>query len=285
MDTQQTNHPEKPIGVFRRSVTFAKKSISLLVQDYRVMYIPLLFGIITSLFMAGFLLFYIFSNINNGKISSGTILFVWFMVVFFSTSARIAVTLSLRPRLLGSSISLKESFIKMMKKTDFIFGWSFVSSAVGMLLVAFPFDSYSLFTSMILSVYWMFGTYFIIPSIVEEEISLASAFSNSVEALKRSWKEIIVVNFAFRLIVVPVFLLFVYLIAVLFYSLPAAPLALEILIFIITVVILLLMVTLMVFSMLFRTSLDLVLYTLNRKEEGGHIAEIILKKPRKTKLL
>jgi hypothetical protein len=206
---EETITPEKAPGIFRASWILARKSLSLLRQDANIIFFPVFFGFFTVLILAGFFVLRQLYLGSGGYMATGTFLFLWFIILFIATFAKYGITVSLRSRLIGKPISITAAFNKTTEKIQIIFEWAFIASAVGVLLFVLAKGIYSLLFVGLLGVYWNLATYFIIPSFTEEKVkSLSEALIESVLALKRSWKEMVIINigfyFALSLVTIPV---------------------------------------------------------------------------------
>jgi hypothetical protein len=284
MDKQQENiNLSRKSNIFYESFVLAKKSFSLVRKDPHIILFPILSAmlivfLLTMVFVLRFLL------TLEGKISLALILLLGFIAVFFSTFSKIGATLCLRSHITGAPISVKSAFKNTIKKIDLIFVWSMISSFVGVILLILPSDIYTTLIAILFGIYWSLATYFIVPAFTENGAIFSHSFARSVEVLKRSWKEMIIINVAFEFLFAFVFIFFVAMFGDLLFLFPlfvaVAPffagvsaIAMAFLIFILAF--------LTIVGMLFRVSLNLVLYLRVPEHKTGKF-ETIKKTVRKT---
>ena len=264
MDTQQ-----EKIGIFRSSYALAKKSLSLIRQDHHIIIFPVLFGLLAILFLTGFFVLRFLFLGEGGTISVGTILFLSFIVIFLSVFMKIAVTLCLRSYLAKKPITAREAFRRTGKKIDFIFRWALCSSFVGLFLLILPFDFYSTIFFAILSVYWSLATYFIIPALSEENTVFSESFSYSIQSLKKSFGEMIIINVAFVFLFAFMVILTITILADFIILFPLIALAMPIFAgfsILCIAMFIFFLALLIIFSVLYQASLILVLYNLSAPE-------------------
>jgi hypothetical protein len=285
MDKQQEKSKlsEKRNSIFRESYVLAKKSFSLVRKDPHVILFPILSASLIVFFLtAVFVLRFLF--LSEGRISLSLSLFLGFIVVFFSTFSKIGATLCFRSHITGAPILVRDAFRKTAKKIDLIFAWSMISSFVGVILLILPSDIYTALIAILFGAYWSLSTYFIMPAFSENGAIFSQSFARSVDALKKSWKEMILINLGFEFLFAFIFVFFVAIFGDLLFLFPlflavtpffagVSALVMAFLIFILAF--------LTIIGMLFRVSLNLVLYMLVPEHQTGKI-ETIKKTIRKT---
>ncbi|MCK9352399.1 MAG: DUF6159 family protein [Candidatus Paceibacterota bacterium] len=264
MDKQEKMHlSEKSQGIFRESYHLAKKSFSLMRKDHHLILFPILSGVLTAVLLAGFfVLRHVFLG-GGGRISPAAILLLWSIVVFLSTFMKLSVIACFRSYLSGNAISLHEAFRKSAMKIDLILSWTIISSFVGVFLLIMPSEIYTTVISGVLGIYWSLSTYFIIPAFSEDGATLSESFYHSLEALKRAWKEMMIINVGFEFLFAFAFILIAATLGDFLFLFPlisaSAPF-LSSVSFIIIVFLVFILIALFLFSILYRISFNLVLY-------------------------
>jgi hypothetical protein len=291
METQQETivPAPKPLGIFHTSRLLAKKGLFLIRAEPNLAIFPLLFGVFSIFFLVSFFVLY-FGLWDMGKLSPAAFFFLWFVFAFAAMFMKIGITTHLLFCIAHIPISIKQSFKNATKKTELIFVWAIVSSFVGVILWVFPFDSYSLLIAGLLSVYWSLATYFMVPALSEKEAMFPGVFRHSIEALKRSWREMIVINAVFEFLFASVFIFAVIILRDFLILFPLLVGVMPVFAGFSFFFILLLsfsLVFLAIFAALFRTSYNLVLYLHNKKDASAEISaeKTPAKKPGRKKLI
>lgn len=287
---QETIAPApKTSGVFHTSRLLAKKGLFLIRMEPDLALFPLLSGVFSLFFLAFFFVLH-FSFFGIGKISPAALLLFWFVFAFVAMFMKIGITTHLLHLIAHMPISVKQSFKNAAKKTELIFVWAIASSFVGVFLWVFPFNLHSLLIAGLLSVYWSLATYFMAPALSEKDAIFPGVFRHSIEALKRSWKEMIIINAVFEFLFATVFIFAVIILRdflILFPLLVGVMPVFAGFSFLFILLLSFFLIFLAVFSALFRTSYDLILYLHNKKDAPAEIfaEKMPVKKPGRKKLI
>lgn len=180
--------------------SMAKSSWRVIMNDKKLLWFPVVSGILFVLVSASFLvpLGILFDQNKlldaNGspRIWCYAILFAFYFatyfVIIFCNAALVSCTLL---HFNGENPTLGDGFRTAMARLPQILAWALVSASVGLLLKAIEsvHEKLGEILSSLLGSAWSIMTYFVVPILVVEKVGPFEAVSRSVKLMKQTWGE------------------------------------------------------------------------------------------------
>lgn len=189
------------MGRIGRSMQLVGQSYRILMRDKELMVLPLISGIFilgvaASFFMATGLSAGRFDRNDPMTLASTFVAYVlvYAIGIFFQA----AVVAGATERMRGGDPTVRSSLQAAWSRVGAIVAWAVVAATVGMLLRAIQ-DRAGFIGRLIVSLVgaaWSLATFFMVPVLVFEDVSLPDAFSKSVNAFKTTWGESIAGSFS-----------------------------------------------------------------------------------------
>ncbi|WP_089383106.1 DUF6159 family protein [Halorubrum vacuolatum] len=194
------------IGFFdrlRTGWTLTKDSVDVL-RRYPVLAVfPLLAGISGLVFFTIFLVPLWIGNLIGSGVEFAVLLVLYFVTTFVSTYFACALVYASNEAFHDREPGVMDSLRAVSDRLGPIVVWSIISATVSVVLRSLE-DSDSGIARLVGSLFalgWTVMTFFIVPVIVFEEISVRSMFSRSASAFRDTWGETIGAGFGITLIV------------------------------------------------------------------------------------
>jgi hypothetical protein len=194
------------VGFFGRLKTgwnLALDSFSVLRSNPILMVFPAVAGIAALLFLIGLFV----PAVVVGSVSDTiaiALLFVYYLVAtFVSTYCTAALVYGSNKAFHGEDVRIGECFAAANQRLGPIVIWSVIAATVSIILNSLE-DSDSIVVRIITAFFaagWTIMTFFMIPVIVFEDVSVTSMFSRSLETFKKTWGETLGAGFGVGLIV------------------------------------------------------------------------------------
>lgn len=229
--TQTQNTPTTPpMGRFAMSWRVFKSSAGLLRQDKALMVFPLLSGVVSltvllTLFVPIAVLTGMVSALQNDT-ANNIMIYVWlflyylvgaFVVAYFNS----ALTACIMMRLQGTKPTIRAGLRVANKHLGQIFVWALVSATVGVLLhiildwahkkLSIVGRMMTTFIVGLIGVAWSLATYFVVPVIVVQNLSVKEALKSSGSLFKKTWGENVIGNISmgifFVLLLTPIIII------------------------------------------------------------------------------
>lgn len=201
-----TRTASRRVGLFdriRTGWTLTKDSASVIRDSPELLAFPLLAGVAS----AGFLVVFFVPMLIANLVGSGLeylALFGWYFVTtFLSTYAAAALVHATNETFHGRDPSVRESLSAVSGRLGPIAAWSLISATVSVLLKALE-DSDNPIAGLLgvlFSVGWAIMTFFVVPVIVFEDVSVTGMFSRSAETFRATWGETLGAGFGVTLVV------------------------------------------------------------------------------------
>lgn len=207
---------EKKIGKFRASYLLATESFELFRKDKEIVWYVVLnalsvLAIITVFIAAGVAL--MMSEIvvlpAEGEpvslalqIAGYAVLFVMYLAcAYVTTYFGVALTSIVAARIEGEDKGFKDGLRAASGRSGQILSWSLLSSTVGIILqiIADKASWVGRLVSWLGGVAWNVATFFIVPVLARENLSVGNSVRRSGEIFVKTWGETIVMNFSLGL--------------------------------------------------------------------------------------
>jgi len=192
------------IGFFDRMKTgwtLTKDSARVVHDTPKLLIFPLLAGIASVSFLAVFFVPMLIANLVGSGLEYAA-LFVWyFATTFLSTYAAAALVHATNDVFHGRDPTVRGSLAAVGSRLGPIVAWSLLSATVSVLLKMLE-DSDNPIAGvlgMLFSIGWGIMTFFIVPVIVFEDVSITSMFSRSSETFRDTWGETLGAGFGVTL--------------------------------------------------------------------------------------
>lgn len=187
------------MGRIARSWQMAKQSYGVLMKDKELMLLPLMSGICVVAILASF----VFGmglhqgdaaafDSQQGQIKMAVVGFLFYVVsytiAFFFQAALVAGALE---RMRGGDPTLGSALGAASKRFGSLLMWGVVSATVGMILRAIQDRSKFVgkLVAGLLGAAWTLATFFVVPVLVMERMSIGASFKESARLFKQTWGE------------------------------------------------------------------------------------------------
>lgn len=187
----------------RTGWTLTRDSAGVIRDDPELLAFPL----IAAAASAGFFLVFLVPMLVANLVGSGleyVALFVWYFVTtFLSTYAAAALVHATNESFHGRDPSVRESLAAVGGRLGPIVAWSLISATVSVLLKVLE-DSDNPIAGLLgalFAVGWSVTTFFVVPVLVFEDVSVASMFSRSAATFRDTWGETLGAGFGVTLVV------------------------------------------------------------------------------------
>jgi len=210
-ETTSTLEPQK-IGKFEASRMLVKESFNVLKQDKELIWFPVLSAIASLVILIVFAVRVFFSvmggdvqMLNNYEQLDAVgylVIFVYYLITFFITNYFLAgIYTIVHGRFGGNDLLFSDGIANANKHIGRIFTWSLISATVGIVLRIISNKSKILgkIVAMLFGAAWTILTYFSLPSLVIGERSIEESFKESAAIIRKTWGEVIIVNFGIGL--------------------------------------------------------------------------------------
>ncbi|WP_136717388.1 DUF6159 family protein [Halorientalis salina] len=194
------------MGIFARlkmGWNLSKDSFLVLKRQPELALFPLISGIAGLLYIA--LLFggSFVAGLFDAQSTGFAVLFLFYLgTAFIAAYFNAALVYSAREAFEGREPTLKSGLAEAWKHKGPLFAWAIISAVVGMIMRAIEQQDNLLadVAALLFSVAWSIITYFIIPVIVFEDVSVTEMFKRSGETFKNTWGETAGANFGVGLV-------------------------------------------------------------------------------------
>ncbi len=192
------------VGVFSRSFKLVKESFAVLKKDKEIMWFPVISVIVTVLLFVSFITpIYFSADIRLGDLTSNYLYYVmffayyllsYFIIIFFNTGLITCVHI----RLHGGDPTLSDGLKNAAKHVKKIFIWALISATIGIILRAIANKSGTLgkIVTGIIGMVWSLLTFFVIPVMIFENVSVFQSIKRSGHLFKKTWGENVVGRFS-----------------------------------------------------------------------------------------
>jgi hypothetical protein len=193
------------MNTFGRSFRLVKESYSVLKKDKELMLFPIISGVAGIILLISFF-FMMFSTSlfgDAGALIAYPITFFYyllsyFIIIFFNTGLIACANI----RLNGGDPKFKDGIDLAMKNIGKIFAWALISATIGMILRWLSEKSGFLGRIIIglIGMAWSLLTFFVVPVMVLENVSVTDSIKKSGALFKKTWGENAVGQFSMGLV-------------------------------------------------------------------------------------
>jgi hypothetical protein len=209
-------------------MSLARSSWGVLAQDKKLIWFPLVSGLMFVLVVASFAVPLAtlvdwaqvkqHADHHNGKppvwvyAVGFAFYFATYFVMIFCNAALVSCAMM---RFNGREPSLSAGFGMAVSRLPQILAWALVSATVGVLLqiIESAYEDAGYYISLVLGTAWSVMTFFVVPVLVVEKTGPVASVGRSVSLVRQTWGEALVgrmgINFFLFLLAIPVILLFV----------------------------------------------------------------------------
>ncbi len=183
---------------FTRSFQLVKESFEVLKKDKEIMLFPVISAIVTVLLLISFIVPIFFYNTGIDNFGY-VLLFIYyilsyFIVIFFNTGLITCAHI----RLNGKDPTFMDGFNNAKKHIGKIFVWALISATIGLILriIADRSSWVGKIVVAIIGMAWSLITFFVIPVMVFENISVFESIKRSGYLFKKTWGENVIGQFS-----------------------------------------------------------------------------------------
>ncbi len=194
------------IEKFSRSFQLVKESFEVLKKDKEILLFPVISAIVTILLVISFIIpiFYINSKTDTLNLSisnefSYILLFIfyilsYFIVIFFNTGLITCAHI----RLNGGDPTFRDGLNNARKHIWKIFMWALISATIGIILriIADRSETVGRIVVAIIGIAWSLISFFVIPVMVLENMSVFESIKKSGYLFKKTWGENVIGQFS-----------------------------------------------------------------------------------------
>jgi len=189
------------MNTFTRSYKLVKESFSVLKKDKEIILYPIISGVV-SIILLGFLIAGVLSTSLFGKAGDLVmypLLFIYYLasyftIIFFNTGLITCANI----RMNGGDPKFRDGIGNAVKNVGKIFIWALVSATIGIILSSLSRRS-GLIGRLIIGLIgmaWSLLTFFVIPVMIFENVSVTDSIKKSGAIFKKTWGENVVGQFS-----------------------------------------------------------------------------------------
>lgn len=187
------------MGRFSRSLELVGQSFRLLMQDKELMVLPLVSGIVTAAVIATFFVGFGLSAalMSHPQPIIALPMFLMYVATYFvGIFFHAAVIAGATERLRGGTPTLGSALSAAARRAGPILVWALIAATVGTLLQAVRGRGRIVerIIASLLGAAWTLATFFIVPVLVLEDVSIGESFSRSMNLMKKTWGETLIGN-------------------------------------------------------------------------------------------
>jgi hypothetical protein len=200
------------MDTFNRSYQLFKESFAVLKKDKEILLFPIVSGIIGMVLFATFIVsMFVTSSFGDlGSLMSYLIMFLYyvvgsFVVVFFNVGLITCANI----RMNGGDPKFSDGINNAMNHIGKIFVWALITATVGIILRNLSEKSGFMGRIVIslIGMAWSLLTYFVVPVMIFEEVSVIDSIKKSGALFKKTWGENVVGQMSMGLFFFILFLL------------------------------------------------------------------------------
>lgn len=201
----------RTIGRFKASKLIAVSSWNILKQDKELLLFPMAALVVNILVLAivGALYYFVFggdfkalssitrnSSPKSDPLFTVAILAIYFLFFFVTTFFQAAIVSIVRGRLNGRDLTFGDGMKNAQRHIGKIFLWSLLSASIGVILQSIAERSKLLGRIIVwaLGSLWSILSFFVVPVLIMEDISLFGSLKKSALVIKKTWGEIIILD-------------------------------------------------------------------------------------------
>lgn len=176
---------------FKTGLTLTRDSVAVLREHPDLMLFPLVSGIATLLFGAVLYLSVFVGGLIGGGIEYLALFVFYFVTTFVASFFTAALVSSVDDAFHGRNPTLRDGMAAAWEMKTELAVWSLISAVVGVVLRSLE-RSDSALTRIVAGFFalgWTITTFFIIPVIVFEDVSIKEMFSRSAGTFRDTWGE------------------------------------------------------------------------------------------------
>lgn len=210
--SEPTNEPmsfgnrSKKIGFFGRlktGWTLTKDSVGVIRNHPRLLVFPALAGISSAFFFLLFLGPLVIAEMLGETLTYVVLFGLYFVTTFLSTYFSAALVYGTNEAFHGREPAIGDSLRAVSDRLGPIAAWAVVAATVSVVLKSLE-EADNPIASVLVSLFsigWSVMTFFVVPVLVFEDVSVASMFKRSGETFKDTWGETLGAGFGITLIV------------------------------------------------------------------------------------
>jgi len=193
-------------GFFERAKTgwtLTKDSAGVIRDHPNLLVFPLLAGVASAAFLVVLFVPMLIANLIGSGLEYVALFVVYFATTFVSTYAAAALVHATNEAFHGREPNVLASLKAVRNRLGPIVVWSLISATVSVVLKTME-DSDNPIAGILRSLFaigWSIMTFFIVPVIVFEDVSVTSMFSKSAGAFRDTWGETLGAGFGITLVV------------------------------------------------------------------------------------
>lgn len=201
-----TRTPSPRIGVrerLRTGWTLTKDSASVIRETPELLAFPLLAGVASAGFLAVSFIPMLVANLVGSGLEYLALFGWYFATTFLSTYAAAGLVHATNETFHGRNPSVVESLSAVGGRLGPIAVWSAISATVSVIIRSLEESDNPIAggVGILFSAGWAVMTFFVVPVIVFEEVSVTSMFSRSAETFRATWGETLGAGFGVTLVV------------------------------------------------------------------------------------
>ena len=176
---------------FKTGLTLTRDSLAVLKKHPDLVLFPLISGIATLLFGAVLYLTVFVGGLIGGGVEYVALFVFYFVTTFVASFFTAALVSSVDDTFHGRNPTLRDGMAAAWEMKTELAVWSVISAVVGVILRSLERSdsSISRIAAGVFAVGWTITTFFIIPVIVFEDVTVKEMFSKSARTFRDTWGE------------------------------------------------------------------------------------------------
>lgn len=190
------------LGKLKTGLKLSRDSLGVVRDHPKLLVFPLLGALSTLAFWIAFLVPLWIANLLGTGAELVVLFALYFVTTFFATFFTASLVFAVNQAFHGEEPVIAESMRAAWRRKGPILVWSAIAAIVSVLLKKLEESDNALARTLssIFAVGWTITTFFIVPVLVFEEVTVKSMFSRSAETFKDTWGESIGVGMGVTLI-------------------------------------------------------------------------------------
>lgn len=189
-------------GKLKTGLKLSKDSLGVIQDHPKLLLFPLFGGLATLLFWIAFLVPLWISGVIGTGAEFAVLFLLYFLTTFTATFFTASLVFAVNQAFHGEEPQLGESMRAAWRRKGPILVWSVIAATVSLILKKAQ-ESNNLISRLLASFFalgWTVLTFFIVPVIVFEDVTVRSMFTRSGETFRSTWGESIGVSFGVTII-------------------------------------------------------------------------------------
>lgn len=176
---------------FQNSCYFLRSSLKFLKKNPDLIILPVLSIMALVILLFSLIKVLIYFQVNQSIFIMGLVL-IYFLLAFVALIFNAALVACAIQRLQEGKLSLFQALLLSLKKVGALFKWTMISATFSVLFSSLEHLSTAL-AKLLASIFgfsWTVNTHFVLPIMMDENLSPIAAFKQSIQRVGKGWRDI-----------------------------------------------------------------------------------------------